>query len=267
MDLNNSKEINKQYSIYKKNRTKLDFIELNKLPSQSTKESQKFAIIVPFRDPGDGSRNKQKQIFIKSIKELLGDSNTLVIFSIQSADGCPFNRGALLNIGTRFAFKNGAQWVIHHDVDLIPSVKTFELYKIPPNDGPIHIGWLWKDKYTFKDYLGGILSISEKHMRKINGYPNHFWGWGGEDDALYNRLVKHNIKVFRPTEQFGKIKDIEEDEGESGKLSLKQRILKKKRILQDLEGLQGYNEIKYKTINKNIKKYKDIKMIDVTIQI
>ena len=36
-------------------------------------------------------------------------------------------------------------------------------------------------------YFGGITSFSEKQFREINGFPNNFWGWGGEDDELYKR--------------------------------------------------------------------------------
>lgn len=28
-----------------------------------------------------------------------------------------------------------------------------------------------------------------EQFRKINGFSNAFWGWGGEDDDLWNRLV------------------------------------------------------------------------------
>lgn len=28
-----------------------------------------------------------------------------------------------------------------------------------------------------------------EQFRKVNGFPNAFWGWGGEDDDLWNRSV------------------------------------------------------------------------------
>jgi len=34
----------------------------------------------------------------------------------------------------------------------------------------------------------------------IGGFPSHFFGWGGEDDALYDRLAKTIVTI----ERFGK---------------------------------------------------------------
>ena len=27
----------------------------------------------------------------------------------------------------------------------------------------------------------------------MNGYPNNFWGWGGEDDEMFKRLTEVGI--------------------------------------------------------------------------
>ena len=41
--------------------------------------------------------------------------------------------------------------------------------------------------------------MNSKDFEKINGFPNDFWGWGGEDDAFYNRLAKHKVRIYRPS--------------------------------------------------------------------
>ena len=31
----------------------------------------------------------------------------------------------------------------------------------------------------------------------IGGFSNSFWGWGGEDDDLYCRVIRNNISIVR----------------------------------------------------------------------
>ena len=40
-------------------------------------------------------------------------------------------------------------------------------------------------------------------LKKINGFPNHFWGWGGEDDAMLKRIKKHKLEIYKPIETSG----------------------------------------------------------------
>lgn len=42
----------------------------------------------------------------------------------------------------------------------------------------------------FNEYSGGVTSVSVKHYIQVNGFPNVFWGWGGEDDDLFRRYIK-----------------------------------------------------------------------------
>ncbi|MEQ2189744.1 hypothetical protein GOODEAATRI_028446, partial [Goodea atripinnis] len=40
----------------------------------------------------------------------------------------------------------------------------------------------------YNQYFGGVSSMSKEQYLKINGFPNNYWGWGGEDDDIYNRF-------------------------------------------------------------------------------
>ena len=65
------------------------------------------------------------------------------------------------------------------------------------------------DRYSNNEkYFGGIVSFSEDDMKRINGYPNTFWGWGGEDDEMQKRLETVNIKWVAPDN--GTIVDLED---------------------------------------------------------
>lgn len=41
----------------------------------------------------------------------------------------------------------------------------------------------------YNEFFGGVSGLTVEQFRKINGFPNAFWGWGGEDDDLWNRWV------------------------------------------------------------------------------
>ncbi len=34
--------------------------------------------------------------------------------------------------------------------------------------------------------------MSAEHFKSVNGYPNRYWGWGGEDDDLSERYSNIN---------------------------------------------------------------------------
>lgn len=39
----------------------------------------------------------------------------------------------------------------------------------------------------YSEFFGGVSGLTVEQFRMINGFPNAFWGWGGEDDDLWNR--------------------------------------------------------------------------------
>lgn len=152
------------------------------------------AIVIPFRDDELHERAPQLTEFVAKM-----NTRNIPIFIIeQSNDGKRFNRGALLNIGVRVAEAAGATSAILHDVDLIPTQVALPYYYCVPIH-PVHIGWGWQTKYDYENFLGGILHLSIRDMYATNGYPNNFFGWGGEDDVLRNRLLKKGIPIWRPT--------------------------------------------------------------------
>ena len=102
-------------------------------------------------------------------------------------DGRKFNRGKLLNIGFKIAKAEGVEQFIFHDVDLIPSPELLHSYTTL-QEQPVHIARVWNRYSGNTMYFGGIVSFSCEQFEKINGFPNTFWGWGGEDDEMYKRL-------------------------------------------------------------------------------
>lgn len=163
--------------------------------------SPRPAILVPYRDNPEQGRAEQLARFLNHMNEYLRDTEeqkwTLIICE-QSEDGRKFNRGAVLNAGAAMATSLGCTSLILHDVDLLPASALYPYYQAAPLH-PIHIGWSWKDKYSYPRFMGGIMHLSLATFTNLNGYPATMYGWGGEDDVLRERLYKHQIPVYRPT--------------------------------------------------------------------
>jgi len=166
--------------------------------SESTKA--KIAIIIPFRDmEKEKKRTKQLNNLVEYFATYLKDDEYKIFLVEQSNDSRKFNRGQLLNIGFEYAVKEGYNNFIFHDVDLLPSEELKEYYENIPQDKPVHIAAVWDRYGSNPKYFGGIVAFNKKMFERINGYPNDFWGWGGEDDAMYNRLAINNIPVINST--------------------------------------------------------------------
>jgi hypothetical protein len=166
------------------------------LPKSELKNLPKgtFTIVVPFRDQPEQNRIAQ----LMTLNEEFDKLGWTVLVVEQSDDGKKFNRGALLNIGYDLV---ETDYVIFHDVDLIPKKTLIPYYEAFPTS-PIHIGKAIT-KYDSPSFLGAVVSVSKKDYKAINGFPNNFWGWGGEDDAFRIRLQRAGIKVFQPTMKSG----------------------------------------------------------------
>ena len=182
-------------------------------PKSPDLKEHKISIIVPYRDqpmlhdiPGQDRRvHKEKFLehmggFIQKIQEA-GYTRGLnpvvnIYISEQDDDGKKFNRGALLNSGFINEMNTfNPDVVILHDIDLLPSDDIAHLYAMPIQDGKQvrHLAHNWGRYSSMGDsYLGGITAINSKYFIDINGFPNFFEGWGGEDDALRNRMMRYS---------------------------------------------------------------------------
>jgi hypothetical protein len=206
-------------------------------------------ILVPYRDNAEQERAKQLKTFVSHMSRWHPDWPILVI---EQSEGEKFNRGALLDIGARIA-KN-AEYVIFHDVDLIPLSALVPYYTAIP-ETPIHIGAAYKGKYTGEGFIGQVFSISMKDLKRINGFPRMFWGWGGEDDAMRNRLKRNKIGILRPDTNTG-FKVLEHKDT---RLIKDAKNMRKWEDVREDTGRHGLNDVKWKVLDTtdlatNIKK-------------
>ena len=168
----------------------------------------RIAIIIPFRDiEKEQKRTAQLREFVDYMKDYLDGHDYKIFLTEQTDDNRKFNRGQLLNIGFERASKEGYTNFVFHDVDLLPSIELREYYTNVPIDRPVHIAAVWDRYGSNPKYFGGITAFNEEMYRRMNGYPNNFWGWGGEDDELYLRAIKF-YKIFKVNK--GNIRDLED---------------------------------------------------------
>lgn len=209
--------IKSEYDKLQKNRKYITFKNIsfseyknNYIEKTNNNKSLKLAIIIPFREHIDSTIriNHLKQLY-KHMNNFFNNTNITHSYFIinQTSYNKRFNRGKLLNIGFEIANKLKYDIFVTHDVDMLPDDYLLQYYLYIPKY-PIHIAYPKSTvKYSYSTYIGGINIYSKKDYIKINGFPNDFWGWGGEDDAIYDRISINNLPVIRPNK--GNVQELE----------------------------------------------------------
>jgi hypothetical protein len=153
-------------------------------------KSKKLGIIVPHRN-----RLLHLKEFLNRIRRHLSRAEIeYEIFVVNQDDAHQFNRGMLLNIGFTFAEKARCDYVVFHDVDMVPLYVDYSYC-----DHPLHLATEFHNdnggRVLFDEYFGGVTMFPVEMFRKINGYSNKYWGWGYEDTDLLFRCKEHFIPL------------------------------------------------------------------------
>ena len=219
--------------------------KVEKKEKPKSEEKSKIAIIVPFRDSvKDGPRTKQLNRLVDFMNSFLAGEDYHIFVITQNDDGRKFNRGQLLNVGFKIAEDEGYDTFIFHDVDLLPSPELKKYYTTYPENQPVHIAAVWNRYGSNPSYFGGIVAFNRTMFNKVNGFPNNFWGWGGEDDELLKRTKKY-YSVLKPTN--GNITDMENFNLEQKLEYLKEnelKFMKKKEALAEHDATWKKNGVK-----------------------
>lgn len=192
---------------------RLNFIENNYSRKHELNNNKKLAVIIPFRN-----RHKHLEVIIPELKKVLNKQNpNHEIIVIEQTGGSkgegtwhdgeqPFNKGALFNVGVEIAKNNGVDYIILHDVDLIPECSDYGY----PNR-PTHLSYLveqFQYQPQYPELFGGVFSISIDDYYKSGGYASDLWGWGKEDDDFYIRLSKTWPDIRESHLFYGKYKSL-----------------------------------------------------------
>lgn len=152
--------------------------------------NHKLGVIVPYRD-----RKRQLYLFKTYISNYLfsqGIEHEIIV--VEQADDKPFNRGMLINWGVRKAEWAGCDYVVFHDVDLLPTDVDYSY-----SDKPLHLVANLEipdeENSLFYDYFGGVTMFTLEDIKKINGFSNNYYGWGFEDDDLFLRCQEVGLPL------------------------------------------------------------------------
>uniref|UniRef100_A0A3B4B504 Beta-1,4-galactosyltransferase n=1 Tax=Periophthalmus magnuspinnatus TaxID=409849 RepID=A0A3B4B504_9GOBI len=174
---------------------------------------------------------------------------TYGIYVIHQAGNYTFNRAKLMNVGFREAMKE-EDWdcLFFHDVDLIPEDDR-NTYTCDAN--PKHAA-IAMDKFgyklPYKMYFGGVSALSPEHYLKMNGFPNNYWGWGGEDDDIGIRVSLAGMYITRPSLKVGRYKMIKHKLDEGNGVNPKRfNMLARTRQTWKLDGM---NTAEYEVLSK-----------------
>lgn len=217
------------------------------------------AIISCYRDSPDHSRRKQLTEFKKIAASIYVGVD---IYIVEQGDDLLFNIGKLKNIG--FLHAQGRKKYDHYifsDIDTVPDHELMPFIMHTPNSIMClaHRGSRY-DTSLNKPFLGSLISVPGDMFTKINGYPNNFFGWGGEDDSLIHRCVSSKIYAFE-IPNVGSMIDLEEFSTAKNKTAkLKQNGLlaeaRAEKLLHDMKHWQqnGLNSIEYTVLDTHTDK-------------
>ncbi|MCJ8748387.1 hypothetical protein PDJAM_G00164270 [Pangasius djambal] len=156
---------------------------------------QSVAVLIPHRN-----REKHLLYLLHHLHPFLQRQQLhYAIYIIHQAGDAMFNRAKLLNIGYLEALKDFS-WdcFIFHDIDLVPE-NDHNLYTCEQQPKHLVVGRNSTGyKLRYKGYFGGVTAMTREQFSKVNGFPNTYWGWGGEDDDLRIRVQLQGMKIVRP---------------------------------------------------------------------
>lgn len=194
----------------------LDKISLKTLNLK--KHKHEIALITMYRNKSDNTRLQQKRLFFYWMNKMLSQICNYDIILVEQSSDYPFNIGKLKNIGYEYLKKKTNKKYFNYifaDIDAIPDSNLID-YFFKTTDS-LNALAMFGTRYesidikTSRPFVGALISCTSEVFEELNGYPNNFYGWEGEDTNLLLRL--YGIKKPLYINSKGKIIDIEEVEG------------------------------------------------------
>jgi hypothetical protein len=156
-----------------------------------------FIFLIAYRARGvQQFRREQLCLLIDNINYYFNQNKIeYKILICEQNDDELFNRGKLLNIAFLESEKifNSSKKYFHMNTDYLFDLnRSFPLEILNLKTGFID---LHKPPYNV---LGAACVFDPESYTIINGFPNDLLGWGGDDWAIYNRLIRKNVSIYYP---------------------------------------------------------------------
>lgn len=212
---------------------------------------KKLCVVVPYRD-----RESHLEEFIPCITETLSNQKIdSTILIVEQAIGKPFNRAKLLNVG--FDYTNGEyDYYCFHDIDMLPVESDYGYCSNPTHLASRAEQFEWKLPYT--GYFGGVTIFDKESFLSINGYSNEYWGWGAEDDDVFNRCSAMDIKIYRKDCSFRSLHHTRNIVQDDYTKNLK-KLQNFSNSLVEGSFIEGLNTLQYEIVSEiQLEKYKKI---------
>nr|XP_018668614.2 uncharacterized protein LOC100179116 isoform X1 [Ciona intestinalis] len=178
---------------------------------------QKVAIVIPYKN-----RYEHMLTLLHHLHPILQRQKIMYcVFLAEQFDDGSFNKARVMNAAFIEITKSWNQHRDHknrpfdcfvfHDVDMLLE-NDFNLYVcdiMPRHLSPAIDKFNYTTGYGTK--YGGVTAIRREHYIQVNGHSNRFWGWGGEDNDMEERIARQNLTIKSAYPSIGKYKMIQHD--------------------------------------------------------
>ncbi|XP_049591147.1 uncharacterized protein [Syngnathus scovelli] len=103
-------------------------------------------------------------------------------------------------------------------------------------------------RLPYRQYFGGVVAVTPDQYRKMNGFSNQYWGWGREDDDLWQRVALAGMKVMRPPLAIARYKMIKHHRDRGNEENPYNFVLRNRTALAWY--VDGLNSLTYKLLSK-----------------
>jgi hypothetical protein len=163
-------------------RERVQLLQAKDNTDAATRYSKRLAIIVPYRDRAEHLAKFVPHVVSYFQRDKLDRQIPISIHVIEQNGNAAFNLGRIRNCGYMLT-RDNADYFCFHAVDYLPVWTDYSW-----SAKPVHLAWYGLTRQENPgDLFGGVLLFDKVAFERINGYPNVYWGWAGEDFEVGRR--------------------------------------------------------------------------------